>query len=272
MNTRKIAAISFLGVAMALTPMMANAKVNLAAGSTVALGYTLTHNNYAEFSPKSSGYLDTEVGYLHGLTLAAQHMGTHLYLGETISYADGTTRYDGALQHITQTGVVTTPYQGHSHSQIWNVNAAIGPSWGIGDRVLLAPIIGTNMYYWDRLAGDGAPGSVRERYLHWTVAAGLAGRVAISSRIRVQMLGEVTYPLYNLIDTSYGGARLGKRTGYRASLSVNYRVCGSLGLFARASLQYFKFGQANITSTGSVIEPDSRTLNTAYMIGLSYAY
>lgn len=272
MNTRKIAVIGFLGAALALAPMMANAKANLAAGTTAAVGYTLTHNNYAEYSPNSSGYADTEMGYLHGVTLALQHMGTHLYLSDAISYADGTTRYDGAMQQVTQTGIVTTPYQGRTHSQIWNADVAIGPSWGIGDRVLLAPIIGTNFYYWNRLAGDGAPGSVHERYLHWTVAAGLAGRVAITSRMRVQLVGEATYPVFNAISTPYGSAKLGKHTGYRATLSVNYRVYGGLGLFARASLQYFKFGQANITSSGSVIEPDSRTVNTTYMVGLSYAY
>lgn len=272
MNTRKIAVTGLLGAALALAPMMASAKANLASGSTAAVGYTLTHNNYAEYSPTSSSYLDTEMGTLHGVTLAAQHMGTHIYLGETISYADGTTRYDGAIQQVTQNGIVTTPYQGRTHSQIWNVNFAIGPSWGIGDRVLLAPIIGTDVYYWNRRAGDGAPGSVHERYLHWTAAVGLVGRVAITSRMRVQLLGEATYPIINAISTPYGGTKLGKHAGYRASLSVNYRVYGGLGLFARASLQYFKFGRANITSSGSVIEPDSRTVNTTYMVGLSYAY
>lgn len=272
MNTRKIAAIGFLGAAMALTPMMANAKANLASGGIDAVGYTLTHNNYAEYSPTSGGYLDTEMGTLHGLTLTEQHMNTHLYLGSTISYVDGTTRYNGAMQQITQNGVVTTSYQGRSHSQILNWDISFGPSWGIGDRVLLAPIIGTNVYYWNRVAGDGAPGSVHERYFHWTVAAGLVGRVAITSRMRVQLLGEATYPIINVISTPYGGAKLGKHTGYRATLSVNYRVYGGLGLFARASLQYFKFGRANITGSGSIIEPDSRTVNTTYMVGLSYAY
>lgn len=262
-------AVGTMGAMAMLASVAANAGTNAASGATVAVGFSLLHNNYAEYSPTGPGYFDTEMGDLHGVTLALQRMDRRFFVSENLTYAAGDTRYDGSLQYSSG---ASTPYVGSSHSTIWNINTALGPTWTVNNRVLVAPVVGTNLYYWDRLAGGGVQGSVHEKYLHWTVAAGLAGRVALSRRLRVQMLGEVTYPLYNMIDTPYGGALLGRSAGYRASVSVNYRLRTRLGLFARASLQWFRFGGASIVSSGALREPDSRTLNATYTVGVSYAY
>lgn len=270
MKTRTIVAGLLVAVGLALGPVAANAAENLAAGGTDALGYTLMHTNYEETPQGWNHYADTEKGYLHGGTLLTQYMNTHLYVEENLTYEDGTTHYDGGIQNQV-TGQIT-PYKGSTHSTVWSLNTAFGPSWGIGDRALLAPIIGTNFYYWDRLGGAGTAFSSHEKYYHWTVAAGLVGRVAVTSRLRIQLLGEATYPIYNLIQAPAGSAKLGRSMGYRAALSFNYRVYGGWGLFARADFQYFKFGQANLTPSGSYFEPNSRTLNTAYMLGVSYSH
>lgn len=266
--TGKIA-VGALGAILTLTSVAASAGTDFASGATLAVGFSLLHNNYAEYAPTGPGYFDTETGSLRGVTLAYQQMDRRRFLSENLTYVDGNTRYRGSLQYSSGK---TTPYVGSSHSTIWNLDTAFGPAVAVSDAVLVAPIVGTNLYYWDRLAGGGVQGSVHEKYLHWTVAAGLAGRVTISRRVRMQLLGEATYPIYNMINTPYGAARLGRSPGYRASLSVNYRLLARLGLFARASVQWFRFGGAAIVSSGAIREPDSRTINATYTVGLSYAY
>lgn len=268
--SRSLAASFALVLAgLVMLPLAANAHPNkepknLAATKSVQLGYTLTHMNYAETPSKP--YFDTEMGDLHGATFTFKGFTSSIYTHLALSYVTGNTHYDGAIQ----TPFGTFPYRGSTANKLLTYGVDLGPAFAIGDRDLIAPFIGSGLYYWRRDVGNGAPGSYTEKYYHWTANVGLADRLAITSKWAVQLRGEATYAIMNGISTSYGVATLGHDWGYIGAVSLDYHVLKSLDVYARASLQRFKFQRGDIGN--GAYEPNSRTLNASYTAGLGLVF
>lgn len=252
---------------VAMTPLVASAHSqpnNLAATSSLQLGYTLTHMNYAE--QPSKPYLDTEMGDLHGATLTFNRFTPRLFAHSSLGYAEGNTHYNGSRQ--TRFGDI--PYRGSTANKVLTYEADIGPAFAIGNRDLIAPFVGTGVYYWRRDVGNGAPGGLTEKYLHWSANVGLADRVALTARLAAQIRGEATYAIANGIVTPTGDAFLGHGWGYIGAVSLHYRVLKPLEVYVRASVQRFRFQRGDIAS--GVYEPASRTLNARYSVGLGYRF
>lgn len=257
---------AFVLAIVAMMPLVANANssFSLASTTTLQLGYTLTHMNYAE--QPSKPYLDTEMGDLHGATLTFNRFTPATFTHTSLAYVEGNTHYNGSIQ--TPTGDI--PYRGSTANKILTYQADAGPAFAIGQRDLIAPFIGTSVYYWRRDVGNGAPGGSTEKYVHWTVNAGLADRFAITSRFAVQLRGEATYAIANGIETPEGDAFLGHDWGYSGAVSLDYRVLKPLEVYVRAGVQRFRFQRGDLGA--GVYEPNSRTLNASYSAGLGYRF
>jgi len=214
----------------------------------------------------SGSTLDQETGYIPGFTVAASQPYRSIHNTVEFSLYGGDVDYDGQ----TQAG---QPHQTTTDETIYRLLYEL--NWSPGDSE--GAFYGKAYWQqWDRdiQPNDGVSG-LFERYQWWTLEAGV--QVPFIKNEQRELLLELgmlatnsgTISI-NLTNVGYGEhtLNLGNGIGYSAALTYEMKLASNNSFQFGAMLKSWEFGRSNSetisngTSTITIIEPDSTTLQT----------
>ncbi|MGF6440332.1 opacity protein-like surface antigen [Paraburkholderia youngii] len=236
------------------------------------------HNlDYSEHSPTAGepSTLDSESGNQGAFGLAWTHQGTilnipNVYLSVSGNFIFGSTSYSGYLQDGYGN---LYPYDGSTQNNQQDFQLRIGQSYPLGAnrQFQLTPYFTYSYHHWKRQPG----GEYNEDYSHNGLGVGLLGQyaptpyVVLSADVSVQaMLGAQIkvdgYPTMDLQNRPIKTLTLGADYAVTPRFHVN-------GSYRFTSFDYG--GSTPVVANGmEVWEPDSRTRENLFMVGVSWAY
>ncbi|MHB1567318.1 MAG: hypothetical protein ACYCXG_11510 [Acidiferrobacter sp.] len=238
--------------------------------NSVGLAFVHQHVLYGEKlgGPGSSGYFDTDSGFLEGGRISVSALGDddlymHLSYGQTV----GNLNYVGASTNLV-TGA-TTPLVEQEAEQMVTAALRIGASIITGRHSQIVPYLTYGLRHWSRGAFVPSCVDCYESYRNGYVAAGALWQWAftpdLASTVNVAY-GRTVNAQINV--PGFLSEGLGARPWMRAGVSLDLRVSRADTVFVRATYTQFSYGAGAVTAVG--FEPYSRTATTDYMVGARF--
>ncbi|TKC88693.1 hypothetical protein FAZ69_13125 [Trinickia terrae] len=219
--------------------------------------------------------LDSETGTQLAYRIAAVRQGsvlglTNVYLSAAVSYAAGTTAYDGYLEDSLGN---LYPYQSTTHDKTADVSIKLGRAFSISPfgNAQLVPYIAYGYHSWVRDSSDTQYGYY-EHYRHQTVSAGLIGQYAFTPRLvgSADISVGRTFGAKMTASIVSGTFNLGAKPVVTGMLGLDYAVTKRLHINASYQVTRFNYGMSN--TVGGYYEPDSKTTEQLYLIGIGYSF
>lgn len=241
---------------------------------SIGIAVGTLQQRYSESDPlarTSDGILDAEQGNLPAVTLTGRWQGPlagrpelpDLHLQAQYRYAQGDTGYSGFLQ----SGNVLTPLRATSGNQIHDLRlrAAVpliqGPSWQ------WLPFVEYRHHQWLRELAQ-----YQERFDDDAALLGLAAQWRAAPRwmLEAEMAAGRVFRAHMSAPALAFDADLGKRDLWRASLSAGYDLAAHWRVKAAAEFAQSRYGSS--AAGGPMIEPASKTRQSALNLGIEYLY
>lgn len=221
-----------------------------------------------------SNYDDDEHGSIPGLKLAASWMfpdASDLYLHAEWAGSKGDVTYDGYT-------LSTPPLQingaaSHAVIQDWDFKAGKGVVTGA--QWMLTPYVSFGGRHWERTLGPDTPFVYVESYNHFYAALGNLTQWAPSDKFVATLdtaVGRTFGANINSPDAGLDHQMLGAspviKLGVEGDWAFSPRVHGFMGF----DYMYFAYGQSAVSpANGGVLEPDSRTQEYNFDLGVRFA-
>jgi hypothetical protein len=259
------------------------------ADNVVGLSLGSQHQHYSEYyggSIADGNYGGVQPSYhVYFSALRDWRNISNLYFAGSVSYANGSTTYNGALQNYL-TGA-TTPYSDRTPTRFvdWNIRAGKGFALNEDENVQLIPYLDYSQHYWDRLNGGGE-GDYSEYYRHRAVSVGVIAQYAPSDKWVLSAEAQAGYLFHatvlapshegiiNLGNGYYlqgtnGPIKLGNHTTVMAGVGADYAVTYHFHVTANYSWQRYGYGQG---VNNDFIEPTSRTIMQRFEVGFALTF
>lgn len=264
---------SLSGVAAHADPIQhANNQVSVQLGS-----HSLDYREIDNYGRTGTDTLNTEKGRHTSMGLTAVSQGTQfgvsdVYLSARVNYWKGSTDYNGYLQSMTDAGASLIPFQNTTDNATLDVGLKAGRTFHLNDLVkgaALTPYAAYGYRSWERdLTG---PYGYVETYNHHTVGAGVLAQYAATDKLVLSADLTVAKMLSAKMKTSdYGDFELQRRSQTTVALGVDYAVTPKVHLSAGMSLSKFKYGESAVNN--GMLEPDSKTTERSYLVGVGYSF
>lgn len=253
---------------------VANPVSQAAHQQAIALGGM--HQDYQEYNngsmPGIGVILDREDGSVRQVCYNLSAMRKRALGNFAIGYASGDTHYEG---HSLSTGA---PMTDTTHNNILSVRGDLGYAVVDNPNELLAPQVEFGYHAWTRhIDGTGQ----EEKYTHMQVGLGLRAYYALTNRLVVNaaaFVGKTLDPRISGTAVFYADAQgLGEATYRRAAVGVDYRLGDAWHLGLAADYQIWRYGHSapfvvgyNNASYCCMVEPDSRTVQTTYLLSVGH--
>ncbi|VVE32637.1 hypothetical protein PPN31114_03743 [Pandoraea pneumonica] len=294
-NTRRTIACGHSGAAASLHAVTAIALVAAAlmASNVHAQEAMLRANNqvwvdagvqqlhyWEDIGPGKS---DSERGNTAAFSLGAstQHQLfgiSNLYFSGQVRVAHGNVDYGGYLQNLT--GQVVQPsYQMTTRSTTTDVTLKAGKAlpFMLGTwHAQLVPYISYSYHEWIRDSSRD-PYGFYERYRHHVVGGGLMGQLEVTPKLVATadfragaMLGSSM-----TLAGSQNTFSLGNKPVIVAGFGLDYAVTRNFHVNTTYEWSRFQYGRSDVTQISpgnNAYEPDSKTINQTWMIGVGYAF
>ncbi len=241
----------------------------------VGVSADLMYFNYEEVDT-SGATLNTEIGFLPGLTLSASHPLRTISNTVEFSLYGGRVDYDGQ----TQSG---QPHQTQTDETIYRLLYRL--SW--------APVNGQGELYakaywqqWDRsIQPSNGVSGLFEQYQWWSFEAG--GQISVYARPRHKVFVDLGVLMtrngtimVDLGNAGYGEPVLDLGNGVGLNSAINYRMSYTANGAFQFGLRYttWNFGRSNVktisngSTTISIVEPDSTTQQLSATVGYIHKF
>jgi hypothetical protein len=234
----------------------------------ISVQYQSIHFDYAE--TQAGVLLDTEKGWVPGVgvsvTVMQNWMIDNLYFNGSFAWYRGHTDYVGSL-----IGGVFGSVRQENGAIVRDFDFRLGKGFAVHRDFMVTPFFGIGSHDWDRKVNNG------EDYTHGYWGAGLLLQWSPMSRLVVSadgLIGKTFDPnvFVHAIpgfvpDTSLD---LGDSRLYKLGLSADYAI--TRNIHANAGIEYtnFHYGQSPVVN--GILEPDSKTENVTFKVGLGYAW
>jgi hypothetical protein len=259
------------------------------ADNVVGLSIGSQHQHYSEYyggSIEDGNYGGVQPSYrVYFSALRDWRNITNLYLAGSISYANGSTTYDGNLVNYV-TGV-QTPYSDTTPTRFvdWNIRVGKGFALNEEESVQLIPYVDYAQHYWDRLNGGGE-GDYSEYYRHHVISTGVIAQYALNDKWVFNAEAQFGYLFsatsqapslegtINLgngyyIQGANGPIKLGNHTTVMAGFGADYAVTYHFHVTANYSWQRYGYGQG---VNNDFTEPTSRTIMQKFEVGFALTF
>lgn len=249
------------------TLLDANNQVTAAIG-THHLNY---HESTATMDPLDSDK-GSQVAYRLAVVRQANLFGiSDIYLNAVLNYSKGSTTYDGYLQNSF--GRIVSPYQTSTQVKTTDASLRIGRALHFmpNDNMQLIPYIGYGYHAWVRDSSADQYGYY-ERYAHQSISAGLLGQYAFTPKLVASADISVGKTFGAKMDASDIGGRftLGNKPIVTGSLGIDYALTRHVHLNASYQIVQFEYGKS--ATVGNYYEPDSKTVEQQFLVGIGYAF
>lgn len=242
----------------------------LAANNQIGVAFVATNFDYLETNGGTK--LDSEKGWAPGFGLSYSLMRnffvSNLYFRADYTFLDGSTDYVGGTNLHPAYGSLKNT----DGATVHDFDFRIGKGFELRPEIMATPYLGVGYHYWYReLPGAGG---YKEDYTHAYVGSGLLLQWSPMQKVVLSahgLIGKTLSPNLTSYDTPISiDVSLGEKTYYRAGLSVDYALTGSIHANAAVEFVGYKYGKSAVAANG-YLEPDSRTENTTVKVGLGYS-
>ncbi|GAB3625423.1 hypothetical protein PTE30175_01419 [Pandoraea terrae] len=270
-----------LGAASAIyAPSDANAQeAILRANNQVWAGLGGHHLQYDERIDAARS--DSESGTQFAGALGGVAQGTvfglsNIYAAGSLRFARGNTQYNGYLQD-NRGRVVVPSYQMDTRSTTADLTLKVGRAFPLAaGRAQLTPYASYTYHDWIRDSTRN-PVGFYERYRHHVVSAGLMGQFEVTPGLvaNADVRAGTMVGANMTLSGSSNTFNLGNKPVYSAGLGLDYAVARNVHVNASYEWTRFKYGRSDLTPVTPGItayEPDSRTTQQVWMVGLGYAF
>lgn len=239
------------------------------ANNQFSVSYISTDVNYTETGNgilgTSTGTLDTESGYVGGYALSLGYTLDANYLRLKYSQNTGHTHYIGQLQSGGGYGSVV----GSSGATMYDYSLRYGYGFDMNSLARLTPYLEIGHNEWDRGVNAG------ETYKHNYYGVGILGQYSPIDNLVLSanaMIGRTTDSHIDVVG-SFSGS-LGNSELYMYGINADYAISQKWHVNAGIDYTEYKYGMSALYPYGSgyTWEPDSKTKNTTYSIGVGYAF
>ena len=264
------AAFGAVGVAHANEAIVnANNQVSLSVGAS-----NLNYHELDDYGVTGGGYLDSEKGTQPAFKLEATRQGSvfginNIYLSSHVQLAKGNTDYTGYLQD--EFGDLT-PYTARTKDTTVDVGFKVGYAFQIPSlpNAQVTPYVAYSFQNWVRDMTP-SPYGYKETYHHSTASVGVLGQYALSDRLVAS--ADFNYGRTFGAGLSADGIAdftLGNSNVFGGGVGIDYAYTKAIHVNASYSISKFNFGQSDINN--GYFEPNSRTIEQTFFVGLGYHF
>lgn len=234
----------------------------------ISVQYQAIHFDYAE--TQSGVLLDTEKGWVPGVGVSVTVMQNwfvdNLYLNGRFSWYRGNTDYVGSL-----IGGVFGSVKQQDGAVVRDFDFRVGKGFAVHRDFMVTPFFGIGSHDWDRKVNNG------EDYTNGYYGAGLLLQWSPFSRLVVSGDGLIgkTFDANVFVHAIPGfvpdtSLDLGDSRLYKLGLSADYAFTRSIHGNVGVEWTNFRYGQSPVVN--GILEPDSKTDNVTFKVGLGYAW
>lgn len=198
----------------------------------------------------------------------------NLYMRGEFSYSNDRTGYRGSFTGLPSD--YGTVKQTH-HAETIDFDFRIGKGFSFGPNVMVTPFIGAGSHYWDRDSSKSEGGS-REEYSHGYAGGGLLVQFVPFDRFVVStngFVGSTFESFLNVTKTPVGqipfSVNLGNSLIYKLGIGGDYALTDHLHLTAGFDYTHFEYREG-VNFAANAKEPDSRTSDMRFKVGLGYSF
>jgi opacity protein-like surface antigen len=250
------------------------------ANNQVTFSVGANHLNYREIDTTGvtgGGDLDSEKGTQAAFQFSATRQFNafnvrDLYTQASVSYARGHTSYNGYLQGYDALGnFVLEPFQNNTTSSTVDVNLKVGKGFRFGpaSRAQLTPYVAYGYHNWVRDM-QGQYG-YKETYSHHTLGGGLMGQYALTDRLVATVDGSAAALISPKMSADlFGDFTLKAKAQEQLVLGLDYAVTRNLHVSGSYRLTHFEYGHSDVNN--GMYEPDSKSTQQLFLVGLGYAF
>lgn len=275
-----IAGAAFAGVAVLAAGAHAQ-EAMLRANNQVWVGAGAQRLHYWEdIGPgKSDSERGTTAAFALGASTQRQLFGlSNLYFSGSVRVAHGNVSYGGYLQDVA--GRVIEPnYNMTTRSTTTDVTLRAGRAFPFRLGTWNAQVVPYLSYSYRDWIRDSSrdPYGFYERYRHHVVGAGLMGQLEIMPKLvaTADIRAGAMVGSSMTLAGSQNTFTLGNKPVVAAGFGLDYAVARNLHVNATYEWSRFQYGRSDVTQVGpgtSAYEPDSKTINQTWMIGVGYAF
>lgn len=203
---------------------------------------------------------------------------SNLYFSGAVRVTHGNVNYRGYLQDGVG-NVVTPGYQMTTRSTATDVTLKAGKAFPflLGSwHAQLVPYATYGYHEWIRDSSRDTYGFY-ERYRHHVVGAGVLGQLEVTPKLVASAdfrAGAVVGGSMTLAGSS-NTFTLGSKPTMVATIGLDYAIARNFHVNASYEWSKFQYGRSDTTQINSTTygyEPDSKTINQTWMVGLGYAF
>ncbi|MBN4664201.1 outer membrane beta-barrel protein [Pandoraea nosoerga] len=275
-----IAGAAFAGVAVLAAGAHAQ-EAMLRANNQVWVGAGAQQLHYWEdIGPgKSDSERGTTAAFALGASTQRQLFGlSNLYFSGSVRVAHGNVSYGGYLQDVA--GRVIEPnYNMTTRSTTTDVTLRAGRAFPFRLGPWNAQVVPYLSYSYRDWIRDSSrdPYGFYERYRHHVVGAGLMGQLEIMPKLvaTADIRAGAMVGSSMTLAGSQNTFTLGNKPVVAAGFGLDYAVARNFHVNATYEWSRFQYGRSDVTQVGpgtSAYEPDSKTINQTWMIGVGYAF
>ncbi len=264
-----------LGLAALILPLTARADITTIRNSDSVIDFAAGANQLRYGENVNGVTFDTEKGWQPDFNLGAGYLVSNpnpwlnnTYLRGDANIAIGNTAYTGAIQEISQNGILIIPAKSTTHDQIYNFSGKVGHSFPLGNYVMATPFVDIGYHYWNReLTGVGG---YTEEYGNGTAMAGGMVQFSPLPSWVFTLTGEAgtTFaPTLHAFGTSY---ELQTRTIYEVDARIGYEFAPRFEVFGTGAFTGFDYGASPILEGSN--EPESATHDFRALLGIAYHF
>ncbi|MDR3423643.1 MAG: hypothetical protein P4M13_00995 [Alphaproteobacteria bacterium] len=213
---------------------------------------------------------DSQHGSLPSVAAGLNYMtGGNWYFAFEGARSFGDDTYTGAILYSDGS---ETPTQFTSHETITTVDGKIGRGYVLGRSVMLTPYAEIGYRYWDRNLGGGQV----EDYSNFDFLAGLMGQWSPFRRLILSAYASAGTTFAGKMETDHTTCDLDSAGMYKVGGKIGFDLTRRWEIFTALDYDHFHYVAspwvADYALGAYIMEPSSRTSDTALRAGLSYHF
>jgi opacity protein-like surface antigen len=253
------------------TILRANNQVSFSVGA-----HNLDYRELDRTGVTGGGDLDSEKGTQAAFEAAIRRQGDvfgfhNIYTSVAVDVSRGHTNYDGYLQSLDgASGLI--PFKNSTTNTTTDVIVKVGKGFALGQRAQaqVTPYLQYGFHNWVRdMQGEYG---YKETYSHHTLGGGVMGQYAFTNRIVGSVDANASATINPKMSTAlFGGDfKLKTKAVESVSVGVDYALTDRLHANASYRFTHFEYGQSGVN--GGAYEPDSKTNEHLFLVGLGYSF
>ena len=237
--------------------------------NSYAFGFAIFNLDYKEiFLPTDDSRLkSTEAGNILGSTINIKKVFfDRVYTDFFVDYYRGVLTYDGVSRDYPYYPIV-----GDTHHEFLGLEGKVGYILSPFEEnsFQFIPYTGVGYRYWDRSYNSA---NNKEQYHNYKAIIGVKLNWLCSEQLLLSAYAEGGRTFGSQMKIYHNGYKfdLGNKDIYGAGLEMNYKILE--GLFIEGFVKYNQFGYGRSETKNGICEPESKTREIKYGIGLRYSW